>query len=153
MILALACGSSNSGSKVGEVAQPIQAEDTKDDESSSTKFSTYSVGDVVAVEDQTIVLNSFSINGNKLQANFTIENMGDKDLNISSLLSFSARDSEGTELEIDIMSCGGKLDGGILPGDKMKGDICWDGMATDSAKIYYEANLFSSGAVVWEVTR
>jgi hypothetical protein len=69
------------------------------------------------------------------------------------MLSFTAKDSEGTKLEQEIFDCGSGLDGKVLPGDKLKGNICWSGATTNTVKIYYEAELFSSGAVVWEVTK
>ena len=142
-IAALACASDNAGVKVDEqepsTTRPLPAVET------------FKVGDVIKVEDHTIVLNSASVLGSILKANFTIENMGTSELNVSSLLSFDARDSDGTNLEIEIFDCGSSLNGTVLGGDKLRGDICWDGMATDSARIYYESSLFGSGAVVWEV--
>ena len=112
----------------------------------------YKIGDIVQVGNVTVVLNSANLQGGKLSANFTIENKGSKDLAVSSLLSFSAKDSEGTKLDQDIIDCGtGSLDGKVLPGDKLKGNICYGGVKTSNAKIYYEAELFSSGAVVWQV--
>jgi len=38
------------------------------------------------------------------------------------------------------------------PYDKLRGDICWAGTDLDDGiKIYYEAELFGEGAVVWIV--
>lgn len=147
-ITVLACGSSNQGQKVGESsgnAAPTAA---------PAKVEIYKAGDVVQVEDHTIVLNSAEIQGNILKANFTIENKGGSDLNVSSLLSFTAKGDDGSKLEPEIMDCGSShLDGKVLPSDKLKGDICWKGLTTASAKIYYEASLLGSGAIVWEVRK
>jgi hypothetical protein len=143
--LTLACGESNTGEKVGEQGEsPTSPPPT---------VAVYTVGDVIKVGDHTIVLNSAEFEGNMLKANFTIENKGAEEINVSSMLSFYAKDSEGTKLEQEIFDCGTSFDGKVLPGDKLKGDICWSGAATDSIKIYYEAELFGSGAVVWEVTK
>jgi hypothetical protein len=145
--LACVCGSSNSGQKVGEAT-------TTSPNSAPAQATTYKVGDIVQVGDGTIVLNSAALQGGKLQANFTIENKGTTDMNVSSLLSFTAKDSEGTKLESNFMDCGSSsLDGKILPNDKLKGDVCWQGATTNSVKIYYEAELFGSGAIVWEITQ
>ncbi len=141
--LALACGESNTGEKVGE----------QDESSSSPTVAVYTAGDIIKVGDHTIVLNSAEFKGNVWKANFTIENKGADEMNVSSMVSFYARDSEGTKLEQELFDCGASLGGKVLSGDKMKGDICWSGAATDSIKIYYEAELFGSGAVVWEVTK
>ena len=150
MLVNLACGASSSGVKVGE------ATTSRNPTSAPPETETYKVGDVIQVRDSTIVLNSADFRAGSLKANFTIENKGAKDLNISSILSFSARDSEGIKLALEMFDCGpagGGLDGKVLPGDKLKGDICWSGATTNTVKIYYEASLFGSGAVVWEITK
>ena len=148
LILAqLACGSDSTGKKVGETGKGSSVTSTP------VKLEVFKVGDIIEVGEHTIVLNSATIKGDVLQANFTIENTGAEDLNVSSLMSFEAKDSEGTKLEQDIFDCGSALGGKVLPGDKLKGNICWKGAATDIIKIYYEADLFSKGAVVWEVKK
>ena len=140
----LACGSDNTGTKVGTTSPGSSTP--------SAKVQTYAVGDVVQAQDHTIVLNTANIQGSILKANFTIENKGSKDLNVSSLLSFTAKDSEGSKLEMEIMDCGpSSLDGTVLPGDKLKGTVCWSGATTKPVKIYYAANFLGSGAIVWEI--
>jgi len=147
LILAtLACGSSSSGQKIGEVTQSTP-------NSAPAQVTTYKIGDLIQVGDGTIVLNSATIQNGILKANFTVENKGASDMNVSSMLSFSAKDNEGTKLEQEIFDCGTGLDGKVLPNDKLKGDICYKGVTSTPVKIYYEAELFSSGAVVWEITQ
>ncbi len=143
VIATLACGSDSSGEKVGESdTEPTTA---------PPQLEVFDVGDVIQVKDHTIVLNSAEFQGNVLQANFTIENKGADELNVSSLISFEAKDDEGTKLEQEIFDCGSGLDGSVLPGDKLRGNICWSGAATDIVRIYYTSDLFGSGAVVWEI--
>jgi len=139
------CGDSNIGTKVGE--------QDKSPAVSPSAISIYGIGEVIQVKNHTIVLNSATFVGNRLTANFTIENLGSTDLAISSIIDFTARDNEGNRLEEDIFDCSPSLGGTILPGDKIKGNICWDGAVTESIKIYYEASLFGSGAIVWEVRK
>lgn len=140
---ALACGTSNTGTKL----------ESKPDAPTSTPvpIQTYKVGDLIQVENHTIVLNSAELKSGRLQANFTIENKGSSELAVSSLLSFEAKDTEGVKLEQDIFDCSPGLDGSVLAGDKLKGNICWKGATVDTVKIYYKANVFGSGAIVWEV--
>ena len=145
IIATLACGSDNTGQKVGESGTLPT--------STPPKTEVYKRGDVIQVGEHTIVLNNAEFQGNELKANFTIENQGADDLSVSSLLSFEAKDIEGVKLEQEIFDCGSSLDGKVLPGDKLKGDICWSGATTDVVKIYYTAELFGSGAVVWEVNK
>jgi len=145
IIATLACGSSNTGEKVGEGGtSPTSA---------PPKVEVYKVGDIIQMEDHTIVLNSAIFQGSTLKTNFSLKNTGAEEIAVSSLMSFEAKDSEGTKLEQDIFDCGSSFDGTVLPGDKLKGNICWSGATTSTVKIYYTANLFGSGAVVWEITK
>jgi hypothetical protein len=144
VLAALACGTSNTGSAVSTAAPGAQAAT-----SAPAQVQTYNVGDVVAVQDHTITLNSATIQGGKLTANFTIENKGTADLDVSSMLSFSAKDNDGTKLEADY-TCA-DLNGKILAGDKLKGNICWTVTTATPFKIYYDASMFGSGSIVWLV--
>ena len=127
-------------------AEPIDISDAQ------LKVSVYRVGDIVQIQDQTIVLNSVEFLGSIVKANFTLENLGSTDLNVSSMLSFYARKRDGSSLEQEYFDCGTSLDGSIIPGDKLRGDICWAGANLgDGIKLYYESELFSEGAAVWLV--
>lgn len=140
----LACGSDQSGEKVDEKEVATKP---------PPKVETYKAGDVIKVKEHTIVLNEATISAGILKANFTVENKGSEDLNVSSLLSFNAKDDEGSKLEQEIFDCDtSSLDGTVLPGDKLKGSICYKGATATPIKIYYEASLLGSGAVVWEVS-
>ena len=167
IIASLACGSSNTGTIANTVAPAATTGNTT---SSTAEVATeaptaeqptatsgiliYKVGDVIQINDQTITLNTANITGDTLQANFTIENKGTSDITVSSMISFEAKGSDGTKLDQDYFNCpSGSLDGDILPGDKLKGTICWKGVSTDSVKIYYQADFLSQGATVWEITK
>ena len=66
------------------------------------------------------------------------------------MLSFYARVRDGSSLQQEYFDCGTSLDGSVIPGDKLKGDICWSGASLDDGiKIYYESDPFGEGAVVW----
>jgi len=72
------------------------------------------VGDLIDIQDHTIRLNSVAYQGTTLQTNFTIENLGSSDMNMSSLLSFSAKKADGTLLDIEIFDCPGSSFGGSI---------------------------------------
>ena len=147
--VSLACGSSNAGVRIGTMAPdlPVAAP-------SAAPRTIYHVGDVIQLNDHTILLDSAQIVATQLQTNFTVENTGSQDVNVSSLLSFDARLMDGTQLEQDIFDCpGGQLDGKVLPGDRLKGSLCWTGVIGNAVRIQYTPNLFSSGATVWEILR
>lgn len=157
LLTTLACGSSNKGTLVTTAPTEAgkQAEPTKESIKEPTKEPTkdvYAVGELIKVSDHTIRLNSLKYQSSKIIANFTIENLGTSDLNVSSMVSFSAKKEDGTKLDQDIFDCGtSSLDGTVLSGDKLRGDICWSGATpADGAKIYYSSSLFGQGAVVWK---
>lgn len=133
------CCPSNVGQKVG----------VKEPEEAATP-TIYKVGDVVQVKDHTITLNSADASGGVLTANFTVENVGNKEIIMSSLMDFSARGPDGSKLGIAICD-GPQLDGKVLPGDKLRADLCWKAQAQMGVKIYYEPSLFGRGAIVWEL--
>jgi hypothetical protein len=112
---------------------------------------TYAAGDIVKINDSSIVLNTAEIKNNLLKANFTITNGGSENVNISSLISFDAKAPDGTVLEQEYFDCGTALDGTIIPGDKLKGDICWKTKGSTPINVYFIDDFWSSGATVWSV--
>ena len=138
VLVLLACGSSNQGQKVDG-----------GDQAPAPEVTIYAPGDTVQVESHTIVLNEARFEGDVLHADFTIQNQGSDELNVSSLLNFSARAEDGRKLAVTL-SCGPMVDGKVLTGDRIRGEVCWKD-ATAPVKIYYRANLIGEGAVVWEV--
>lgn len=143
ILAALACGQPTTGQKVEQSASTA---------ATPTTVPAFSVGDVIQVSDHTITLNEKAFTGNVLQVNFTVENISDGEIIVSSLLGFEARGSDGTKLET-AWDCGPSLDGSVLPGDKLRGNLCWYAPSGDAVKLYYKPRLFSSGAIVWVVFR
>jgi hypothetical protein len=162
VLAVLACGSSStpvviSTSTSGQgnpVATNPPAEQPTTTTAAPAQVQTFKVGDVVQTGSQTITMNSAKITGTALQANFTIENKGTDNLAVSSIIDFNAKGSDGTKLDQDIMNCpSGSLDGTIVPNDKLKGNICWSGVATDTVKIYYTPDFLSDTVIIWEVSK
>lgn len=114
------------------------------------ELTSYVVGDVIEIKDQTISLVEVTVVNGRLTATFLVENTGTDELNLSSLLSFDTRGSEGASLDMDIFDCSPGLDGTVVAGDKLRGSICWTG-ASFPLTIYYDVSLFGSGTVVWEI--
>jgi hypothetical protein len=152
VLASLACAD-NSGTKV-EAASARNVDASAAVATSAPTVKSYKIGDVIQVQEHTIVLNEVSLAGKTLVANLTVENLGAEDVVVSSLVSFEARDGEGTPLEIDIFSCGPSLDGTVLAGDKLRGDVCWTAPNdATSFRLYYRDNIFGSGAVIWSLAR
>ncbi len=150
-VLACVCGSTpDTVEKIGEVTQA--SDTTAPQATSAPAFEIYKAGDIITTGQTNITLNTAEYRGNVLYANFTIENISNEEVSISSLLLFEAKSDDGTKLEQEIFDCETSLDGSILPGDKLKGSICWSNATTNTAKIYFSP-LFSGQTIVWEVTR
>lgn len=131
---------------------PTQLADAPVSPSTETgEMQTHKVGETVALDEQSITLNSASVNSNILKANFTVENTGTKEIAVSSMLLFTAKSSDGVKLDQEYFDCGTSMDGKVLPGDKLKGDICWKVANATDIKVYYEGQLFGSTTVVWSV--
>jgi len=109
---------------------------------------TQPIGTEVTLNGENITLNSAAINNGLLSANFTVKNTGTDELNVSSMVSFSARSADGTKLDQEIFDCGTGPDGSVQAGDLIRGDICWSN-ATSGTKIYYSAGLIGSQYVIW----
>lgn len=143
VLSALACGASQGGTVVGTV--------TVASTPTAPTVHIYKLGEVIEVKGHTITLTDAQVSGGVLSATFSVENKGAEDLVLSSLLSFTAKDEEGAKLEQEIFECKPMLDGTVLPGDRSKGKVCWKAVGPGPFRIYYQAELFGSGAVVWEV--
>jgi hypothetical protein len=115
-------------------------------------LTTYQPGEIVDVGDHTIVLNEYSFKGNVAIASFTIENTSNDEMTVSTLLNFSARNADGERLSEEIFDCSPSLGGTIYAGERMRGNICYKD-AGDNTRLYYEASLFSKGAIIWELSK
>ncbi len=112
----------------------------------------YGVGDVVDVgSDMRMVLSSAEFIDDKLEATFTIENVGTEDHSYNLMLSLQARDTEGTPMS-QLIPCGSNLDGSLHPGDQATGTICWSTEGAEIVRIHYIV-LLSDTDIAWEVTR
>ena len=143
-LAALACGTTTGVQGVSTAGADTQA--------TSAEVSSFNIGDVIKISNQTITLNSAQIVGGLVQANFTIENLGTNVINVAPLANFEAKDASGTKLELEIFDCpSGNMQSKIPAGDLLKGNICWKGLTTSTVRIYYTPNVFSETIIVWEL--
>ncbi len=155
VLATMACGNSAQTEvprKVEPDAASAPAEDAGAGEATAARPETFAVGDTVALSDHQITLESASRNGDKLLAVFVVENTGSKDISISSLMSFEAKDQDGNKGQSDIFveTDTGGLDGTVLPGDKLRGHVAWSGLG-DGVRIHYTPGLLDDRRVIWEV--
>lgn len=158
LILLAIIGSAGSGDtkKVGEngsgnsTATPADANKT------------YKVGDQVQSRDYVFTVNSVRKDqgseffkpkdGNVYRvANVTIENKSKDRTNISTLLQMYLKDSESTKYTPTIISSGttGQVDGELLAGEKVKGDVAFEVPSTaTSLKFYFTPEWLSGGTIV-----
>lgn len=125
----------------------------------------FSVGETAIVGDSKIKINSVSkikkecsweYNGKCQSYNepdndffllidLTIENTGSEEQTVSSILDFDLKtpDGEQAESEIFLEAIKSQLDGTVMAGDLLKGQIAFDVKSSDSYYFYYENDIFS----------
>ena len=102
-----------------------------------------------STKDRDVTLVDAVISGNRIAATFRIENKGNKDISLSSLMDWSAKDGSGQKLDYDWMCA--DLNGTLLPDDFIKGDICFTGITEMPVKLYYETALWGGETLVFTV--
>ena len=137
-------------------------ETTTKDENGNTKTE-FSMTETATVNDTKITINSVkkiasecsweydgkcqSYNNPKnaffLLIDLTIENTGSDELSVSSIMTFSLKDSSGEKGEYALLtnSISSQLDGSIMAGDLLKGQIAFDVKESDKYYFYYQDSL------------
>ena len=90
---------------------------------------------VRVIEDQKMII--FSV------IDLTIENTGSEELSISSMMSFDLKDSNGERGSYALLteSISSQLDGQVMAGDLLKGQIAYDVKDSDVFNFYYLDSL------------
>ncbi|NLA78985.1 MAG: DUF4352 domain-containing protein, partial [Erysipelothrix sp.] len=81
-----------------------------------------------------------------LLIDLTLENEGKEDLAVSSIISFELKDSEGNKGRYAFLlkSIKSQLDGTVMPGDKLKGQIAFDVLEDNAYSFYFIDSLLDS---------
>ncbi len=152
----MACGESgavDAPHKVEPGAEAVAAATVEDEaQPTAAEAERFQVGDAVALADHQITLESVTRDGeNNLVAIFVVENTGGKNLTVSSLMSFEAKDDAGNKGKTALLfdSDTGGLDGTVLAGDKLRGHVAWSGLGS-GVRIHYTPKLLGDTRVTWE---
>lgn len=130
------------------------------------KTSEFNVGEIAKVNNTKMVINSVTKiykecsfewegkcesytepeNDYFLLVDLTVENIGSKTLSISSLMSFDLKDNNGEKGSLSFMldAVKSSLDGDIMAGDKLKGQIAFDVKDSNVYYFYYSDSLVDS---------
>lgn len=109
----------------------------------------YKKGDTANLDGQKVTLNESTKKGNVYVADVTVKNTGAKQLNLSSLLSFGARDALGNQGSFNLTGSKG-LDGTIEAGSKLRGTVGYEFAAdTTGIKLYYSSAVFTGQPTVF----
>lgn len=157
-LVTMACGESGTADtprKVDPGAEEVAAA-TADEapaaQATAPEAQRFQVGDAVALSDHQITLESVQRDGEgNLVAVFVVENTGTENLGVSSLMSFEAKDDAGNKGQTALLfdSDTGGLDGTVLPGDKLRGNVAWSGLGP-GVRIHYTPKLLGDTRVTWE---
>jgi hypothetical protein len=106
-------------------------------------------GETATLDGQKVTLNEATRNGAVYVADLTVENTGTKQINVSSLVSFEARDALGNKGSFKLTESKG-LDGTVDPGGKLRGTIGYE-FAADAkgVKLYYSSAVFTGQPTVF----
>lgn len=102
-----------------------------------------------SADGRDVTLLDAKLSGNKITATFKITNTGKKDISLSTILDWSAKDGSGKKLELD-WQCA-DFNGTLLPDDFIKGDICFSGVTELPVKLYYETSFWGGETLVFTV--
>lgn len=130
------------------------------------KTSEFNVGEIAKVNNTKMVINSVTKiykecsfewegkcesytepeNDYFLLVDLTVENIGSKTLSISSLMSFDLKDNNGEKGSLSFMldAVKSSLDGDVMAGDKLKGQIAFDVKDSNVYYFYYSDSLVDS---------
>lgn len=130
------------------------------------KTSEFNVGEIAKVNNTKMVINSVTKiykecsfewegkcesytepeNDYFLLVDLTVENIGSETLSISSLMSFDLKDNNGEKGSLSFMldAVKSSLDGDVMAGDKLKGQIAFDVKDSDVYYFYYFDSLGDS---------
>jgi hypothetical protein len=154
----LACGSSDTNTGTATTPSTNQAQ-------ASSKH--FKVGETVKVGDTwEVTANSVKTStgedyvkpdaGNVfLIINVTAHNISAKEQDISSLLNFKLKDSDGTEAKVGLLttSVSPAPNGKVAAGDKSKGDLVYQVSASKKQfTLSFEADIISGGQTIWDIT-
>lgn len=151
----------NENDETGENANDSEA--SKEEASKEEADEELTVGDTVDFDGLEITLNEARIEEGGdfdepeedlfVVANLTIENTGDDEQAISSIMNMELKDDEGYSYHTTFLMEGtkGQLDGEIEPGGKMRGEIPFDVADSETYELHF-SDPFKSGKAIWLIT-
>lgn len=130
-------------------------EETPKEETPKEESKDFAVGDLIEGKGYTFKINSVREQeptdfvkpneGEKLFVlDITLENKSDEEMAVSSLMSFQLKDSDGRSKDYILnIEQDGQLDGSVLAGEKMSGEITYSVAADGDLYMYYTNEVFT----------
>lgn len=110
------------------------------------------MGDAVVNKNVVIKLTSAKFETGVLKAQFVLYNGGQQNVTISSLMSFDAKDGDGNKGKYQISTDAPSLDGGLVPGDTLRGTLVYGfDPGAKGLKLYYTDSLFGGDTIVFGI--
>lgn len=162
-VIGSSAGSNNNSTKIGENSTNTSTSTpTPTTKSENLLADSYKVGDVVKVGDYIFSVLSFNENvqstnqfitpkaGNKfVQIELSIENQSKDKTTVSTILQMYMKDKEGAKYTQTFLPDQKSLDGELLAGDKIKGQLSYEVPTTASGfKFYYSAAWLTGKSIV-----
>jgi Domain of unknown function (DUF4352) len=164
-------GGSKTDKKIGEVAtagtsMPATVNNaTSQTPAAPALKASYKVGDIIEVNKFVIKVNSVNQNadsgnpytkpkdGNKfVTVDITLENKGETKETVSSFINFYIKNAEGEKGTSQFLSSLKPVDGELLAGDKIKGELAYEIAANSKGlKLYYNPTFLFGKSIVVEL--
>jgi hypothetical protein len=141
----------------------INAEGSASEQEASESSAQFGVGDTIDGDGYRITLNSAekitsdSFGGSPdndffLLLDVTIENLGDEEVNVSSVLSLTLRGSDSYDYDQSIfVDTKGSLDASVRAGGTLRGQVAYDVPSLNFYEFSYSHNAFTGGSVTFVV--
>jgi|GEM_PF-5456456 hypothetical protein len=127
----------------GEIPAPV----------AKTEFKVYGIGDIVESTDRTVSLNSAILKDGVLEINVTVTNTSNGQIETGGTYAFNAKNDDGVMFEKDYSCPSSSLDVVLIPGDKVKGTVCFTYSDPAPIKIYYEPDYMREEIIVWSISK
>jgi hypothetical protein len=164
IVIAVAANGNHSNSNTGTVSTPGANTTPVSTQASTNQNQHFKVGDVVTVgSDWKATVNSITTNpgsayeqpqkGVFVVVNISLTNISNKEQDLSSLLSFKFKASDGTEYhETFLVGTDPSPNGKVEAGGITKGDLVYDvPTSANSFTLSFAPDPFSSGQTIWDL--
>ena len=135
---------------IAQFQLPTEANATVGTQVTGSVAKIYSIGETVAIGNQEIMVTSVDVSSNHTRFHLAVRNTSnEKVVYISAPADFYAKKTDGTKVSITYDNCGKSLEGYLLPGDMLQGELCYP--SGEPLRLTYNSAAAIDSLVGWEI--